>query len=123
MDIQFNGLFARPKTFGEVSDWIEGHTDSEKAIMWQSAMMTWNYLAGEAQRERVEESKKEPTFSVEDMRRLNCMDYSTFCYMMSWREDGYAEDKFSMMKNKGVSTFLMNLDNSKIRHVRSYLDQ
>lgn len=65
----------------------------------------------------------EPSFTVEDMRRLACMPYSIFCLMMSWREDGYAEEKFRIMKERGVSTFLMNLDNNKIWHVRSYLDQ
>lgn len=46
-------LFATPKSFKEIEDWIELHSPEDRAHLYTAAMMTWNYLV-----EAIEEAEK-----------------------------------------------------------------
>jgi len=43
--IEKQNLFATPKSFKEIEDWIELHPQEERAHLYTAAMMTWNFIA------------------------------------------------------------------------------
>ena len=57
--IQPNGLFAQPTDFKEIENWIERHSPEERIHLWTAAMMTWNYLASQVNKENETHTKSE----------------------------------------------------------------
>ena len=51
--INKQNLFATPKSFKEVEDWIELHPPEDRPHLYTAAMMTWNFIA-----ETIEEANK-----------------------------------------------------------------
>jgi hypothetical protein len=51
--LEKQNLFATPKSFKEIEDWIELHAPEDRAHLYTASMMTWNYLV-----EAIEEAQK-----------------------------------------------------------------
>jgi hypothetical protein len=51
MNIQPNPMFYTPKSMTEVVAWIEEHPPNDRIHLYTAAMMTWNYLAAQTQKE------------------------------------------------------------------------
>ena len=62
-----------------------------------------------------------PTFTVEDLRVLNCLTYGEYLLCFSRRDDEYALGKFKKLRSD-LFAFIADLDNGNQRLLRTYLD-